>query len=195
VLTPEPISQDKAGNLYAIWVDDKYVLRMSKSTNNALNWSKPIVISAPSENKTLLMSYHPILIHHPMVPGRAAIGYYGSSDKGATWDAYMAETGNIDEQFPVFSNVIANEKSQPMQKNVDPAWDQGYRNPFLDLIEFIGLRYHPKTGDLVGAFARKMCSAYVLSVSTFDVKTCANGWDFHKHDDSAWQGYVAFARH
>jgi hypothetical protein len=194
-LTPEPITQDKAGNLYAIWVDDKYVLKMSKSKDNALTWSKPIVISAPLNGKAPLMSYHPIIIHHPSIPGRAALGYYGSSDKGATWDAYMAETGNIDEEFPVFSSIIANEPSQPMQKNVDPAWDQGYRNPFMDLVEFMGLRYHPQTGDLVSAFARKMCSAYTTNVATFDVKSCADGWNFHKQDDSAWQGYVAFARH
>jgi len=195
VLTSDPISQDKAGNLYALWVDDKYVLKMSKSSDNAASWSKPVVVSAPGNGTTPLMSYHPIMVHHPSEPGRAGFAYYGSADKGATWNAYIAESGNIDAPSPVFSSMIVNEESQPMQQNANPTWDQGYLNPFADLIEFTGLRYNPKTGDLVGAFARKMCRQPVVDAAKFDTKSCAQGWDFHKKDNAPWQGYVAMVHH
>jgi hypothetical protein len=195
VLTSEPISQDIKGNLYFIWVDDQYVLKMAKSRDSATSWSKPIVVSAPGNGTRPMMSYHPILIHHPSIQGRAALAYYGSKDGGATWHGYVAETGNIDEEFPVFSSTVINEASQPMQANVDKIWDQGYHNPFWDLVEFIGLKYNPKTGDLVSAFARKMCSQYLLEPKSFDTKSCVDGWDFHKQDDSAWQGYVGFVHH
>jgi hypothetical protein len=141
------------------------------------------------------MSYLPILIHHPSIPGRAAVAYYALLDKAATLRAYVVETGNIDAEFPIFSNLIVNEPSQPMQQNVDRLWDQGYKNPAWDLVEFVGLKYHPKTGDLISAFARKICAQYMLDVSTFDVKSCADGWNFHKEDDSLWQGYLAFVQH
>lgn len=195
VLTPEPISQDLNGGLYAIWVDADYILRMSRSQDGAATWTKPVVISAPTNSTKPLMAYHPILIHHPKIPRRAALAYYGSSDGGATWNAYLAETTNIAAEFPVFHGFVANEASHPMQRNVDGRWDQGYQNPFQDLIEFVGLKYHPKTDDLVAAFARKMCSKTWVMGAKFDSSSCVDGWDFGKQSSSLWQGYVIHGRH
>ena len=169
---------------------------MARSQDGATTWSKPIILSAPISNGTKpVMSYHPMLIHHPTMLGRAALAYYGSQDGGKTWHGYVAETGNIYEEQPVFSSIIVNEQSQPLQQNVDGMWDQGYRYPFGDLVEFLGLKYHPKTGDLIAAFTRKMCTQYVTNPASFDSRSCLDGWDFHKHDNSTWQGYVAFIHH
>lgn len=142
-----------------------------------------------------MMAYHPILTHHPSTPGRAAIGYYGSPDGGVTWNGYLAETRNIDSDFPTFSSLVVNEPSQPMQHNINGKWDQGYQNPTADLIEFIGLKYHPLNDDLVGAFARKMCKNLMINAKSFDTNSCVDGWDFHKQSDSPWQGYVVFGHH
>jgi hypothetical protein len=182
--------------LYAIWVDEKYSLKMSKSTDGASTWSTPVIISAPAtKTSRLLMTYHPVLVHHPSIPGRAALAYYGSADGSATWNAHIAETSNISATFPVFSSIIANEPTQPMQKNNDGRWDQGYLNPMADLIEFIGLRYHEKTGDVVAAFARKMCGKTMIDARTFDTRSCVDGWDFHMQSNAPWQGYLVFGSH
>jgi hypothetical protein len=196
VLTPEPVSQDLNGNVYVIWVDADYSLKLSKSHDGASSWSSPLIVSAPGTDASKsMMTYHPIMIHHPKVQGRAALAYYGSPDGGATWNAYIAETNNIAAEFPTFSSLVANEASQPMQRNADGKWDQGYQNPFADLIEFVGLRYHPKTDDVVAAFARKMCGKPMLDAKTFDTKSCVEGWDFHEQANSPWQGYVVFGHH
>jgi hypothetical protein len=196
VLAADPISQDTKGNLYAIWVDGDYSLKLSRSNDGATTWTKPVVISAPIGNSTRpMMTYHPILIHHPTASGRAAIAYYGSPDGGATWNGYVAETLNVHTDIPSFSGFVANEASTPLQKNVDGHWDQGYQNPLADLIEFTGLRYHPKTGDLVAAFARKMCRGIWAMGTTFNTSSCQDGWDFITTGKSLWQGYTVFGHH
>jgi hypothetical protein len=141
------------------------------------------------------MAYHPIIRHHPKTPGRAALAYYGSTDGGATWNAYLAETADITADFPIFQGFVANEASQPMQQNLDRRWDQGYQNPFQDLVEFAGLSYHPKTDDVFAAFARKMCSKTWFAGQKFDSSSCFGGWDFNKMSSSLWQGYVVHGRH
>jgi hypothetical protein len=193
VLTPEAISQDLKGNLYALWVDADYTLKLSRSRDGA-SWTKPVIVSVPTNSTTPMMAYHPIITHHPKDDGRAGLAYYGSPDGGKSWNAYIAETHNIATDFPIFTGIVANELSQPMQHNIDGRWDQGYQDPFADLVEFIGLRYHPKTDELVGAFARKMCRKPSVMGRTFDATSCIEGWDYKKRSSSQWQGYVAFAR-
>lgn len=165
------------------------------SPDDGNSWSSPIVVSAPGNGTRPLMSYHPIITQHPNIQGRAALAYYGSKDGGATWNGYVAESGNLNEEFPVFSSTVVNEADQPLQANLDKTWDQGYQNPFWDLIEFIGLKYHPISGDIVSAFARKMCSRPMLDAKSFDTKSCVDGWDFYEHGNSTWQGYVSFVHH
>jgi hypothetical protein len=198
VLTPEPIAQSPStGNLFVLWVSGNYTLYMAKSTDDALTWSKPIIISAvnPDSPTQPLNTYHPLLILHPTVANRAALAYYGSPDNGATWHAFIAETEDIEAEFPVFTSMMVNDASQPMQANANKKWDQGYMNPFWDLVEFVGLEYHPKTGDLVGAFARKMCGEPYVDAKTFNKSSCISGWDFEAADKSPWQGYVATVKH
>jgi hypothetical protein len=72
--------------------------------------------------------------------GRAIISSLRCSpDGGATWNAYIAETEDVETEFPVFTSILVNEPSQPMQANVNNKWDQGYLIPFWDLNEYFGL--------------------------------------------------------
>ncbi|EME42232.1 hypothetical protein DOTSEDRAFT_81183 [Dothistroma septosporum NZE10] len=194
VLVPEPISMDISGNIYAIYVDSQYVLKMSVSKDFANTWSAPIVIAAPGNSTTnSLMTYLPTLRQHPTQAGRAALSYYGSSNGGATYNAYMAETVNLGSSAPTWTSIIANPPSQPMQNNSDRAWDQGYGNPLGDLIEFTDILYMPNSTNFVAAFARKMCTAPITPF--YDGSSCVDGWNYTAHGNSAFQGFVAFGKH
>jgi hypothetical protein len=57
VLVPEPISQDIAGNIYTIWVDENYVLKMSRSTDSTVTWSSPLS-SVPQETGQIPTLWH-----------------------------------------------------------------------------------------------------------------------------------------
>jgi len=195
VLVADPITQDIEGNLYATWVDPAYTLHMSISRDAGATWSNPIVIAAPSDGSNL-MTYHPVMVHHPKEVGRAGLVYYGSKDGGKTWHGYLAETGDISSPAPTFSTVMANPESEPLQHNLDGHWDQGYYNPFADCVEYTGAKYHPVTGDLMGAFAKKMCMDDFISSEKYNVSSCAPGWDFRgKQAESPWQGFLAFGHH
>lgn len=119
---------DVLGNFYSTWVDPQYVLQFSRSTDSGATWSAPVEIGAPAgilgTNKT--MGYLPTLRQHPTTPGRAVLAYYGSQDGGATYNGFIAETGNINSPRPVFSSIVGNNVTQPLQGNMDKMWDQGY---------------------------------------------------------------------
>jgi hypothetical protein len=86
ILVTEPISQDIAGNIYAIWVDENYVLKMSGSTGSTATWSSPVVIGAPGNGtNSNTMIYLPTLTQHPYQLNRAVLAYYGSTDGGKTY--------------------------------------------------------------------------------------------------------------
>lgn len=203
VLVPEPVSQDSVnGNLNAIWVDSNYVLQFSYSTDNARTWSQPVVIGAPGAGLTPggnssganSMTYLPTLTPHPTQSGRAALAYYGSTDGGKTYNAYVAETKNLYSNAPVWSALIANPPNAPMQANADGVWDQGYGDPLYDLVEFSDVKYRPGgSGGFVAAFARRMCTAPSQPPQTYPASSCTDGWDFAGHAQSEWQGFVAFA--
>lgn len=125
VLVPEPISIDSEGNIIAIWVDYQNVLQFSKSTDNAVTWSKPLAIGAPGAQ-----AYLPTLIQSG-TPGKAALAYYGSTDNGTTWHGYLAETSNLLDTAPVFSVIIGNPTSAPLQANQNKQWDQGIFSSFI----------------------------------------------------------------
>lgn len=195
VLVPEPISQDIDGNIYSIWVDPDYVLRLSQSTDGAQTWSNPVVIGAPGNStQSNLMVQVPTLSHHPTQAGRAVLSYYGSIDQGATYHAYIAETKNLNSTFPSWTSVIANPLSAPMQQNSDKMWDAGYGFPLGDLVEFCDVKYRPGSNNIVAAFARRMCTAPSQPRETYPGSSCVDGWDFDAHAKSQWQGFVAFVK-
>lgn len=188
---------DSTGTVYAIWVDADYVLRMARSTDYAGTWSDAVVIGAPGGNTSSsnVMAYLPTMVHHPTQVGRAALAYYGSADGGATYHAYLAETTDLQSANPTWTSIIANPPSAPMQANQDGSWDQGYGDPLWDLVEFSDIKYRPGSDDLVAAFARKMCSGGSCPPPFYNTSTCLDGWDYTAHNQSMFQGFVAFGSH
>jgi hypothetical protein len=196
VLVPEPISQDIAGNIYAIWVDENYVLKMSRSTDSAVTWTFPVVIGAPGNGTNFnTMAYLSTLTQHPYQLNRAVLAYYGSADGGKTYQAYVAETANLDAANPTWTNIIGNAGDQPMQANMDEVWDQGYGDPLYDLVEFSDVKWTPDGRNWVASFARRMCSAQSVPPQLYDAASCVDGWDFNAHAMSEWQGFLVSSSH
>jgi hypothetical protein len=176
-------------------VDSKYVLHLSISRDGGATWTAtPWIIGAPNGSGSL-WAYHPKLVHHSTTAGKAGLAYYGSSNDGKSWDAFVAESDTLLTKSPVFSSLRVNSPSKRMQSNTLGIWDQGYSNPFWDLVEFVGLAYNPKNDDLVAAFARKMCKDALTDPEKYKQDSCEQGWDYKAKGKSVWQGYVAIARH
>lgn len=187
---------DIGGNIYSIWVDEKYVLKMSRSVDFANTWSNPVVISAPGANVTSnLTTYMPTMVQHPTQVNRAALVYYGSANGGKQYNAYIAETQNLNAANPSWTGFIANPLDQPMQNNTDGMWDQGYGDPLGDLVEFTDVKYVPGSTNFVAAFARSMCGAQSVPPVFYDTTSCVPGWNYTAHADSRWQGFVASGNH
>lgn len=162
---------------------------MSISRDNALTWNTPVVIGAPN-----VKAYLPILVHDPKKRGHAALAYYGSSDNHHTWHAYIAETADVLSPSPKWTSIIGNPSHAPLQANNNKAFDSGYWAALYDLIENVDIKFD-QNGDLVAAFARKMCTARSLYPRHFSRSTCVEGWDYDAHGKAAWQGVVLFAKH
>lgn len=169
---------------------------MSRSSDNARTWSTPVIIGAPgSLLQPNTMAYLPTLAQHPTQVNRAVLSYYGSTDGGKHYNAYVAETNNLNAAKPTWTSVIGNDFNQPMQNNTDGVWDQGYGDPLYDLIEFTDVKWAPDGKNWAAAFARRMCSAQSLPPQIYDSSSCVPGWDFNAHAQSEWQGFVVQSQH
>lgn len=143
----EPLALDVEGNLYAIWPDDKDLLRMAFSGDGGETWSKPVVVSAPEVKH---VRYGTITAK---APGKVAIAYYGSRN-GIRYDGYIAESSNAMEPKPVFWSATVNDPADPLYRY---GFNVGYMGMYLggDLNEIVQLRYAPD-GDLWASFCKRM---------------------------------------
>ena len=110
---------------------------MSRSTVSTATWFSPVVIGAPGNGtNSNTMAYLPTLTRHPYQLNRAVLAYYGSTDGGKTYQAYVAETTNLNAANRTWTDIIGNAADQPMQANMDGVWGQDYGDPLYDLVEF-----------------------------------------------------------
>ena len=177
VLT-QPITSDSLGNLYAIYPDDKNLLRMTISRNAGKTWSNPVVISAPNVKRTHLAS---LTIKEP---GKIAIAYYGSeTDKqSGVYNAYVAESVNVFSSAPGFKSQMVNPTSSPLMSG---GFDANYFGMFLggDLAEITEIKYAPN-GDLFVSLTQDMCPETTKCV-----------WDFDGHFKSKFKAVVGRIKH
>jgi hypothetical protein len=170
-IMPTPLTIDSAGNVYAVWPDEKDLLRLSISKDKGKTWTTPVVISDP---KVAHVIYPAITVKKP---GTIAIAYYGSAD-GKQFNGYMAESVNALSGMPVFKSQTINDPATPLHPKY---FDVGYLWMFLggDLNEIVQVRYAPN-GDLMTAFTQDMCPA----------DSCVKEWDFKGHANSKWQAVL-----
>jgi hypothetical protein len=179
LLTPEPLATDAEGNLYAVWNDERDVLRMSVSRDHATSWSAPVAISPPGVEHTVFASAA------TREPGVLAVAFYGSDDGGQTYNAYVAETEDAFDPAPTFWGSRLNSPQDPPL--FSEGFDLGYRDVLTggDLVEIIQVRYAPD-GDLWASFSKDMCPGQDRSHCT---------WDLAMHADGPYQLGIGRLRH
>jgi hypothetical protein len=126
---------DKAGNLYAGWVDSSDRLpRLSISRDRGEHWSAPLVVSAPKVNEAAL----PTLVVGDV--GQIAITYLGSTNSpgvpfpppcalatvcpayaNETWNTYITETWNALNDNPLFWSAPINNPAYPTWYGCSPS--------------------------------------------------------------------------
>ena len=143
----EPLALDGEGNLYAIWPDDKDVLRMAYSRDGGHTWSAPVVVSAPEVKH---VRYHAMTVREP---GRVAIAYYGSPN-GLHYHGYIAESSDAFKEEPIFWSATVNDPSDPLYRY---GFNVGYLEMWFggDLNEIVHIRYSPD-GDIWASFCKRM---------------------------------------
>jgi hypothetical protein len=165
---PEPLALDAEGNLYAVWPDEKDLLRMAYSTDMGETWSEPVVVSAPGVKH----------IRYGMLAtgahGKVAIAYYGSRNN-IRYDGYIAESNNAMDPEPVFWSATVNDPSDPLYRY---GFNVGYLGMYRggDLNEIVHVRYAPD-GDVWASFCKRM-------------PPFSPGWDRASHARSKLQAVV-----
>lgn len=164
----QPLALDSAGNLYAVWPDDKDVLRMAFSKDRGETWSEPVVVSAPEVKH---VRYCAMDIKEP---GTVAITYYGSRN-GIRYNDYIAESANAFDAQPTFWSGTVNDPADPLYRY---GFNVGYIGMWLggDLNEIVQVKYAPD-GDIWASFCKRM-------------PPFGRGWDRASHAGSKCQAVV-----
>jgi hypothetical protein len=164
----EPLALDPEGNLYAVWPDDKDLLRMAFSRDGGETWSEPVVVSAPEVRHIRFGALA------ARAPGEVAIAYYGSRN-GIRYDGYIAESANAMEAEPVFWSATVNDPSDPLYRY---GFNVGYLGMWRggDLNEIVQVRYAPD-GNVWATFCKRM-------------PPFSPGWDCKSHAGSKLQAVI-----
>ncbi|HEX5659022.1 MAG TPA: sialidase family protein [Polyangiales bacterium] len=179
LLLAEPLGIDSDGNLYAVWNDDKDVLRLAVSRDRAETWSKPVAVAPPGVGHTVFADVA------VKAPGTIALAYYGSEDGGATYNAYASESLDALSATPTFHGARLNSPSE--EPLFAEGFDVGYGMILSggDLMEIVRVEYAPN-GDIWTSFAKDMCPG-------MDQSHCT--WDPAEHADAPYQLVMARLEH
>jgi hypothetical protein len=179
LMVAEPLAIDNDGNLYAVWNDEKDVLRLAISRDRAESWGKPLAVAPPSVTHTVFAD---IAVK---APGTIALAYYGSEDGGSTYSAYASESLDALSTTPSFVGARLNPPTgEPLFAE---GFDIGYSEVFSggDLVEMVRVAYAPD-GDIWTSFAKDMCPGMDRSHCT---------WDPAAHDNATYQLVVGRLEH
>jgi hypothetical protein len=179
----QPITSDVAGNLYALYADDKNLLRLTVSRDKGTTWSNPVVVSAPKITQVHLTSLA------VKAPGQIAIAYYGSEDTGSVvvnHNVYVAESSDVFKAQPTFKSQLVNRADTPL---FPKGFDSNYIGMFLggDLAELTQIQY-AANGDLFVSFVQDMCPGGLTTTSN-----CK--WDFQAHNKSRYRALLGHLTH
>jgi hypothetical protein len=179
LMVAEPLAVDTDGNLYAVWNDEKDVLRMAISRDRAETWSAPVAVAPPGVTHTVFAD---IAVK---APGVLALAYYGSEDGGLTYNAYASESLDGLSTVPSFRGARLNPPAgEPLFAE---GFDIGYSEILSggDLVEMVRVAYAPN-GDIWTSFTKDMCPGQDRSHCT---------WDPAAHEDAPYQLVVARLEH
>jgi hypothetical protein len=127
------VAADVAGNLYAVWVDDRHDLPyLSTSTDHGRTWSSPLMIAPPGVREVQFATVA------AGDRGRVAVSFLGTTvndrmDKSRPWNAYVIVTSDGLSRDPLFVSAMANPGNDPVHRGDCPQSSCAYIRDFLDV--------------------------------------------------------------
>ena len=106
-LLPESMAVDDDGNVYVVWPDRDGLLHAAWSSDGAVSWSRPVVVSAPGVRDARFGAIT------ATGSGRVGIAYYGR-EKGRAFHGFIAQCRDFRTGGPVFVGGKYNEPDAPL---------------------------------------------------------------------------------
>jgi hypothetical protein len=107
-LYPPAIAADADNNLFLAWKGAGALPFLTISRDQGVSWSPPLQVGAPgvTQIRRLALSARG--------PGHIEVSYLGSTDAGATFNAYITESRNALDATPTFWSASVNDPSTPV---------------------------------------------------------------------------------
>ncbi|MBY4129263.1 exo-alpha-sialidase [Rhodococcus fascians] len=140
---PESTAVDDEGNLYVVWPDREGVLHAAWSSDGAVTWSRPVVVSAPGVRDARFGAIT------ATGSGRVGIAYYGR-ERGRAFHGFIAQCRDFRTARPVFVGGKYNEPDAPLFPH---GFCGGVKNFLLgrSLDEMVRVHFAPNGDLLTGA--------------------------------------------
>ncbi|CCQ15389.1 BNR repeat-containing glycosyl hydrolase [Rhodococcus sp. AW25M09] len=146
-LVPESIAVDDEGNVFVVWPDRDGLLHAAWSSDGAVSWSRPVVVSAPGVRDARFGAIT------ATGSGRVGIAYYGR-ERGQAFHGFIAQCRDFRTGSPVFVGGKFNEPDAPL-------FPHGFRSGFRDfalgrsLNDNVRVHFAPN-GDLLAGATMQM---------------------------------------
>ncbi|MGV8874315.1 MAG: sialidase family protein [Rhodococcus sp. (in: high G+C Gram-positive bacteria)] len=146
-LLPESIAVDDDGNVFVVWPDRDGLLHAAWSSDGAVSWSRPVVVSAPGVRDARFGAIT------ATGSGRVGIAYYGR-ERGRAFHGFIAQCRDFRTGSPVFVGGKYNEPDAPLFPR---GFCSGVRDFALghSLNENVRVHFAPN-GDLLTGAAMQM---------------------------------------
>ena len=146
-LLRESTAVDDDGNVYVVWPDRDGLLHAAWSSDGAVTWSRPAVVSAPGVRDARFGAIT------ATGSGRVGIACYGR-ERGRAFHGFIAQCRDFRTNRPVFVGGKYNEPDAPL-------FPRGFCSGFRDVVsghalnEIVRVHFAPD-GDLVVGAAMQM---------------------------------------
>jgi len=139
------VAADEEDNVHALWMGLDNMPYYSISFDQGDTWKEPIMVAPPGVNGT---GFPTIAAGSA---GRAALGYIGTGDGGATWHGYMSLITDGFADHPLITTVAVNTPDDPLENaKQDCGYDRcGGFGDFIDMVidhhgrPWFGLAHNP----------------------------------------------------
>jgi hypothetical protein len=107
-LYPPALVADQANNLFLTWKGAGGLPYLMVSRDGGDSWSSPLQVGAPGTTGIRRVAIT------AREPGHISLSYLGSTDGGATFNAYITESRDALDADPVFWSASVNNPAQPV---------------------------------------------------------------------------------
>jgi len=107
-LYPPALAADADNNLFLAWKGAGALPYLTVSRDRGLSWSAPLAVGAPGVTQIRRLALT------AREPGHISISYLGSTDGGATFNAYITESRDALAVQPTFWSAAVNDPAAPV---------------------------------------------------------------------------------